>query len=67
METIHGVRVNPYFFAGVGVDFSLGSKLGLYVKLSYQSQGIKDNYNETLVMYGPSNTGAIVAQVGFRF
>ncbi|MCI9244495.1 MAG: hypothetical protein HFJ82_03180 [Alistipes sp.] len=55
-----------YAAGGLGVDFKLMSKVGLYLNLGYQSQGLKDNIQSN-GLYGPSNMGALLVRVGFRF
>ena len=120
VETVHGVRVNQYFFVGagfglsyfdnertvipvfadikgyflkatkicpyifadlgygfgdvegfygaggIGIDFKITSKHGIYFNLGYQSQGLKNNIQSN-GLYGPSNMGAFLVRVGFRF
>ena len=75
-------KIAPYIFAnlgygfgdekgfygagGLGVDFSVAPKLGVFINIGYQSLGIADNIQENGT-YGPSNMGAFLIQAGFRF
>lgn len=61
-----GDEMGFYGAGGVGVDFSIASKTGIFINLGYQSQGLKDNIQEN-GLYGPSNMAAFMVQLGFRF
>ncbi len=55
-----------YGASGIGVDITINSKTGIFANFGYQSQGLRDNIQGNGI-YGSSNMGAIMFQLGFRF
>lgn len=55
-----------YGAGGIGVDIAINSKTGIFANLGYQSQGLRDNIQDNGI-YGASNMGAFMFQLGFRF
>ena len=59
-----------YGAGGLGLDFKISPKSGIYINLGYQSQAIAKTHrasNPYDATYGVSNMGALLLQGGCRF
>ena len=61
-----GDKSGFYGAGGFGIDVNISQKCGLYLNLGYQSQGLRNNVDDS-GFYGPSNVGAFLLQLGCRF